>query len=122
MTPLAQLLEDNWREIKPRLRLGYVRKNDLVHRLEKWEDAASGEFGDEQVWTYLAACGYAIAGTDGVARLARILTGQTCTSPMIPRYGWKFCLCHPDETKEQPTLIWPSARLPGVKRPRAGLN
>ena len=81
MTPLVQLLEDNWREIKPRLHLGYVRKKDLVHRLEKWEDAASGEFGDEQVWTYLAACGYAIAGTDGVARLARILTGADLHQP-----------------------------------------
>ena len=31
---------------------------------------------DEALWTFLAACGYAMGGTDGVAKLTKILTGM----------------------------------------------
>ncbi len=36
---------------------------------------------DEQLWTFLASCGYAIAGSQGVARLTKILTGANLFNP-----------------------------------------
>lgn len=36
---------------------------------------------DEQIWTFLAACGYAISGTEGVESLTNILTGSELFQP-----------------------------------------
>ena len=65
---------------------GLLRENkDLIHAYlslgsVEWEDpegrvSGSSAARDEQLWTFLAACGYAIAGNDGVRRLTEILAG-----------------------------------------------
>ena len=35
-----------------------------------------GKFNNEETWTFLAACSYAVHGHDGVAKLAKLLTGR----------------------------------------------
>jgi hypothetical protein len=46
----------------------------VISRIECQEAVVLADFPDEQVWTLLLACGYAMAGTPGVAALARQLT------------------------------------------------
>ena len=85
MQRLSDLLQENVHEITERLYLGYVRWNNLLEKLEKWERQPGTVFNDEQVWTFLAACGYAIGGPDGLARLTRVLTGTDLPQPDDPR-------------------------------------
>ena len=67
---LAGLLCENKGEIKAHLSLGSVEWKALVDRV-----TGSSAARDEQLWTFLAACGYAIAGNKGVRRLTEILAG-----------------------------------------------
>ena len=85
----------------------------------EWEDpegrvSGSSAARDEQLWTFLAACGYAIAGNDGVRRLTEILAGTGLhqdnsmiwleAMPLIEgesgrihrRFPSFFCRCHTD--------------------------
>ena len=67
---LAGLLCENKEAINAHLSLGSVDWENLVGRVPGPSAAR-----DEQLWTFLAACGYAIAGADGVRRLTEILAG-----------------------------------------------
>ena len=68
---LAELLHENKGAIRLHLSLGSVCWEDLVGRV-----GGSSAARDEQLWTFLAACGYAIAGSDGVRQLTEILAGS----------------------------------------------
>ena len=57
------------------LYLGYVKWETLINRLEK-EQNYQKPISDEQLWTFIMASGYAIAGKDGIAGRAQ---GQTLT-------------------------------------------
>ena len=81
MKPLTDLLKEHGNEITRRLHLGYVHWEDLVNKIEIQERAASGIFSDEQVWTFLAGCGYSISGAEGLAKLTNILTGTDLPHP-----------------------------------------
>ena len=81
MQPLADLLENNCCVITKRLYLGKGRWSSLLGAVRKAERASPELFKDEQVWTLLAACGYAIAGAEGVEKLTKILTGLDLTQP-----------------------------------------
>ena len=81
MKPLTDLLKEHGNEIRRRLHLGYVHWEDLVNKIEIQERAASGIFSNEQVWTFLAGCGYAISGAEGLAKLTNILTGTHLPHP-----------------------------------------
>ena len=67
---LAELLRKNKDAIHSHLSLGSVDWEHLVGRVD-----GSSAAKDEQLWTFLAACGYAIAGADGVRQLTEILAG-----------------------------------------------
>ena len=67
---LVGLLCENKDLIHAHLSLGSVAWEDLVGRVRGFSAAR-----DEQLWTFLAACGYAIAGVDGVRRLTETLAG-----------------------------------------------
>ena len=90
MQSLADLLEKNRDAIAQCLYLSDGRwsrpRNNLPERIRSYEaEHASPElFKDEQVWTFLAACGYAIAAK-GVEKLAKILTGLDLTQPKAVR-------------------------------------
>lgn len=47
----------------------------MINKIEEQEQNQTSEFADEQVWTFLLACGYAIAGPNGVEKLTSLLTG-----------------------------------------------
>ena len=70
MTTLADLLGENKDQIMAHLFLGSVDWEKLVERV-----SGSSAAQDEQLWTFLAACGYAIAGSEGVKQLTEILAG-----------------------------------------------
>jgi hypothetical protein len=57
------------------LHLGYVKWDDLIARLENFESKNLHELEDEQVWTFLLGCGYAVSGAYGVQLLSGLLTG-----------------------------------------------
>ena len=81
MRRLSNLLEEHENAIVRRLYLGYVHWQDLVSELKTQESHASGLLGDEQVWTFLVGCGYAIAGAEGLAKLTYVLTGTDLPQP-----------------------------------------
>lgn len=85
MSSLAQGLKAHRDEITRYLYIGYAVWDDLIARVEGQEGKDSSDYDDEQVWTFLVGCGYAIAGEDGVARLTEALTGSTQKSPANPK-------------------------------------
>ena len=104
MKPLTDLLKEHGNEIKQRLHLGYVHWEDLVNKIEIQERAASGIFSNEQVWTFLAGCGYAISGAEGLAKLANILTGTDLPHPDDAKI-WLEVLPLPPRNNEGSTHI-----------------
>jgi len=85
MNSLADALQAHHDEITRHLYIGYAVWDDLTARVEREEAKPAGDCVDEQLWTFLVACGYAIAGEQGVAELTRILTGSDQESPANPK-------------------------------------
>ena len=80
MSSLADLLKNNRCVITKRLHLSKGLWCDLLKRVCSYKEAER-LCKDEEVWTFLAACGYAIAGSQGVKKLTKILTGLDLTQP-----------------------------------------
>lgn len=80
MSSLAGLLKESCCVITKRLRLSDGLWCDLLKRVCSYKEAER-LCKDEEVWTFLAACGYAIAGSQGVKKLTKILTGLDLTQP-----------------------------------------
>ena len=78
MKTLAELLCENKDSINAHLFLGNVKWKNLVTEKRLSGDSVGR---DEQLWTFLAACGYAIAGSQGVRRITKILTGTDFDQP-----------------------------------------
>jgi len=85
MNSLAEILMKYHDKITKYLYIGYARWDDLINRIEKQERTSSHDFTDEQIWTFLVGCGYAIAGEQGVAMLTRTLTGSNQREPTNPK-------------------------------------
>jgi len=81
MASLAEELVNHHSEITRYVHVGYARWDDLIARVKRQEWTSSPDFDDEQIWTFLVACGYAISRDTGVAKLIRILTGSNQKSP-----------------------------------------
>ena len=81
MNSLAEILMDYHDELDEYLYIGYARWDDLIKRIEREERTPSHDFADEQIWTFLVGCGYAIAGQQGIAMLTRTLTGLNQGQP-----------------------------------------
>ena len=90
--------------IEQRLHLGYVHWEDLMRKLGSQERSVRGAFRDEQVWTFLAGCGYAISGADGLAKLTNILTGADLPQPDDAKI-WLEVLPLPPRDDEGPTHV-----------------
>ena len=104
MGHLTKLLEEHRDVIEQQLHLGYVHWEDLMRKLGHQERAAQGTFRDEQVWTFLAGCGYAISGTEGLASVTNILTGADLPQPDDARI-WIEVLPLPPRTREGTTHV-----------------
>ena len=99
MKPLTELLEEHRDVIEQRLHLGYVHWEDLMRKVGSQERSARGAFRDEQVWTFLAGCGYAISATDGLANLTNILTGADLPQPDDARVWLEVLPLPPQEPR-----------------------
>ena len=91
-------MNKNRAAIKEYLYVGYANWDNLIERIAKQETKSVRGFADEQVWTFLVGCGYAMAGEEGIKILTRALTdsGQATQSgskiwfeflPVPPRKG-----------------------------------
>ena len=122
MKPLSDLLEDHRDDIERRLHLGYVHWRDLVSRLETQEHHASGSLGDEQVWTFLVGCGYAMAGAEGLAKLTNVLTRMDLPQPDDARI-WLEVLPLPPRNEEGRTRVdLAIGSITGRGSSRSGIN
>jgi hypothetical protein len=74
---LADLLTRRSDHFSGQLFEGTKNRSAMMYRIKKAESlAATVCCKDEMIWTLLVACGYAAAGTGGVACLARLLAGD----------------------------------------------
>ena len=101
---LSDPLEEHRDQIGRRLHLGYVRRQNLVSKLKTQERQASGSLRDEQVWTFLVGCGYAMAGAEGLAKLTNVLTGMDLPQPDDARI-WLEVLPVPPRNRERQTHV-----------------
>lgn len=104
MNSLAELLVKYHHEIYKCLFLGYVQWDDLIDRIRRQERTSSHDLDDEQIWTFLVGCGYAIAGEQGVAVLTQTLTGSIQRAPANPKI-WFEVLPTPPRKKEGETHL-----------------
>jgi len=74
MDTLTEMLRRHKSHIAEYLCIPHQQWARVISRVERQEQAPVADFPDEQVWTFLLACGYAMAGGPGVAALARQLT------------------------------------------------
>ena len=81
MPCLANLITKNRDAIEKHLHLNDGRWCRLPERIAKCECEDEQVCEDEQLWTFLAACGYAIAGVQGIKKLTKILTGSDLPQP-----------------------------------------
>ncbi|MFX1319981.1 MAG: hypothetical protein ACFE9O_12725 [Promethearchaeota archaeon] len=104
MNSVAEALMSHHDEITKYLYIGYARWDDLISSVERQERKPSNDFDDEQIWTFLVGCGYAIAGEDGVATLTKILTGSNYEAPTNPKI-WFEVLPIPPRKGEKGTHL-----------------
>ncbi len=71
---LSIALKEYKGEISEYLYVGKAEWDKLVTRIENQETNPKKDFDDEQIWTFLVACGYALAGESGIAKISKILT------------------------------------------------
>jgi hypothetical protein len=78
--PLDVTLNNTRNEIEEFLHIGYANWDELISRVNRREQRGPNlAFEDEQIWTFLVGCGYAVSGQNGVAALIQRLTGENQT-------------------------------------------
>ena len=94
-TPQIEFCKTSWVKLFESLeeRLRNARSKGLPIALKRFG------LGDETMWTFLVAAGYAAAGPDGVALLSRHLTGHDWAGPKEPKI-WLEALPIPPRNKE----------------------
>lgn len=76
MDNISSLINDNRYKIEKTLKIGFASWDKLIKRIH--DKSEKKEFDDEQIWTFLMACNYAMEEAGGAKRLADALTeGQT---------------------------------------------
>lgn len=85
MNSLAEILMKYHDEIIKYLYIGDAGWDKMIDRIERQERSSSHDFADEQIWTFLVGCGYAMAREQGVAMLTRTLTGSNQREPTNPK-------------------------------------
>lgn len=74
---LSGKITENKKEITKYLHCSRALWKTVIERIKKQELDPRDNFADEQIWTFLIACGYAIAGENGLKQLCALLTGQS---------------------------------------------
>ena len=89
-TSLAEVLGYREKEILSYLYLGRAKWDDLIKKIRAQEQAQTPDFANEQVCTFLIACGYALCGEDGIKELTKILTGSDQTKRLHSGIWFEF--------------------------------
>jgi hypothetical protein len=71
---LYNLLEKNKNEIIQYIHFGKASVDKLILRVKKQLGNPKEDFYDEEVWTFIMCCGYAIRGKDGLQELSKQLS------------------------------------------------
>lgn len=79
---LSRIVQDNMNKICETLRLGRATFAVLTDKIERCEERNIRDFYDEQVWTFLLASSYAMAGSSGATQLASLLTENPQSGPV----------------------------------------
>jgi hypothetical protein len=74
---LSEKILKNLDEIKEHLYCGYASWGGLIDRIKGQEINPFNNYTDEQVWTFIIACGYAIKGKEGLQKLCHLLTNRS---------------------------------------------
>jgi hypothetical protein len=81
-----------------------MKWENLLETIRRQEISKSPNFKDEQIWTFLIACGYALSGEAGLHELTKILTGSDLPLPPKPKV-WLEALPLPPRQKEGNTNV-----------------
>jgi len=104
LSSLAQLIDNYQDEITSYINLGKVKWEKLISTIRSQEKVQNPTFADEQIWTFLMACGYALSGEAGLRELSKILTGSDVPLPPKPKI-WLEALPLPPRRKEGNTNV-----------------
>lgn len=77
MGELADIIRQHKNHICEALHIGDANWDGLLNRIERQERTKSRDFADEQVWTFLVGCAYAMQGLAGTSTLAQLFTEAT---------------------------------------------
>lgn len=102
--PLSDLLDTRKNDVERYLRLGKAKWENLSKKIRLQEISQSPVFKDEQIWTFLVACGYALSGEAGLQELSNILTDSDLPLPHKPKV-WLEALPMPPRQKEGNTRV-----------------
>jgi hypothetical protein len=83
--PLADTLNQERTEIENYLYLGKVKWEKLIAAIRSQAEIQNLAFSNEQILTFLMACGYALSGKAGLHELTKILTGSDLQLPPNPK-------------------------------------
>lgn len=123
MNSLAEILMKYHDEIIKYLYIGYARWDDMINRIKRQEEQQSShDFSDEQIWTFLVSCGYAIAREQGVAMLTRALTGSNQREPTNPKIWFEVLPIPPREGKGETHLDLALGTIAGRKGTGSGIE
>jgi len=103
--PLADGIRQNQDQIGERLHIGYANWDDLLERIERQELTRRADFADEQVWTFLVGCAYAMGGQAGTRALARVLTEAGQADQLSATKAWFEVLPPPPRRQEGNTHL-----------------
>lgn len=73
---LSEKISKNHNIIKQYLYCGYANWDGLLDRIKGQEDNPYDDYTDEQIWTFIVACGFSIAGKKGLKKLCSLLTNR----------------------------------------------
>jgi hypothetical protein len=81
----AETLDQNWAKFENYLNLGRLELEKLITKIKHEAEVQKPAFANEQIWTFLMACGYALSGEAGLKELTRVLTGSDLPLPAKPK-------------------------------------
>jgi len=97
---LSQLILANESSILNHASMTQNRWSQLINLLNDYEKSTPSNIYNENIWTFLIVCGYAIAGTNGVAELSKQLTCNSNIMVTEDMRIWLEPLPYPPRNKE----------------------
>lgn len=121
-TSLAEALGYREKEILSYLYLGRAKWENLMKTIRAQEQAQSADFNNEQVWTFLIGCGYALCGEAGIRKLASILTGSDQVKPLLNKMWFEFLPLPPRQGEGNTSIDLALGTISCRKQTRGGIK